>query len=200
MATKRQQLLDFAVLGLLHEAPMHGYEVRKRLDLAIGPFRALSFGTLYPALSGLVEEGYLVERSTDGPNTSRRPRIVYELTEQGRARFGELAGGGDDAAYDDESFALRLAFFARTEGTARLRILQGRQARLEERLAAIRRDAASGDSWSRLLTRHTEESLVRDLRWLAELIAAERGSSSTPGTLTDPNHPAFQPPRLGAPN
>ena len=34
MATKRQQLLDFAVLGLLHEAPMHGYEVRKRLDLS----------------------------------------------------------------------------------------------------------------------------------------------------------------------
>ena len=196
MATKRQHLLDFAVLGLLHEAPMHGYEVRKRLGLALGPFRALSFGTLYPALRGLVADGYLSERGSAGSATSRRPRIVYELTERGRARFAELAGGADDTAYDDEGFALRVAFFGRTETSARLRILEGRRARLEERLAQLQAGAAGteGDSWARLLTRHTEESLQRDLRWLGELIAAERNSPARPGTLTDPNHPAFQPP------
>ena len=40
MAARRQHLLDFAILGLLHEAPMHGYELRKRLNQALGPFRA----------------------------------------------------------------------------------------------------------------------------------------------------------------
>jgi len=194
VAAKRQQLLDFAVLGLLHEAPMHGYEVRKRLDLAIGPFRALSFGTLYPALRGLVAEGYLSERAAATPTTSRRPRIVYQLTPLGRERFAELARGADEAAYDDEGFALRVAFFSRTEGSVRLRILEGRRARLEERLATLREEHGSGDTWSRLLTRHTEESLQRDLRWLADLIAAERGSPVHPGTLTDPSHPAFQAP------
>ncbi len=48
--TRRQQLLDFAILGLLHDAPMHGYELRKHLNLTMGVFRALSYGTLYPAL------------------------------------------------------------------------------------------------------------------------------------------------------
>ena len=28
---KRSEVLEFAVLGLLHESPMHGYELRKRL-------------------------------------------------------------------------------------------------------------------------------------------------------------------------
>lgn len=195
MAARRQHLLDLAVLGLLHESPMHGYEMRKRLDQALGPFRALSFGTLYPALRGLVAEGYLSERAA-APGSTRRPRIVYELTPAGRERFAELVHGADESAYDDEGFALRVAFFARTETSSRLRILEGRRARLEERLATLRSadGAAGADTWSRMLSRHTEESLLRDLRWLGDLIAAERGSPSRPGTLTDPTHPAFQAP------
>ena len=47
---RRAALLEFAVLGLLHESPMHGYELRKRLNTALGSFRALSYGSLYPAL------------------------------------------------------------------------------------------------------------------------------------------------------
>jgi DNA-binding PadR family transcriptional regulator len=39
-------VLEIAVLGLLSESPMHGYELRKRLNALLGPFRALSYGTL----------------------------------------------------------------------------------------------------------------------------------------------------------
>lgn len=192
---RRQPLLEFAVLGLLHESPMHGYELRKRLNLALGPFRALSFGTLYPCLQTLVTDGRIAAASA-GSVTGRRPRIVYDLTAAGRDYFAELAGRVDPEAYDDDAFALRVAFFGRTESAVRVRVLEGRRARLEERLAQLQAGAAGteGDSWARLLTRHTEESLQRDLRWLGELIAAERNSPARPGTLTDPNHPAFQPP------
>ncbi|MEI2774982.1 MAG: PadR family transcriptional regulator [Tetrasphaera sp.] len=196
MATKRHQLLEFAVLGLLHETPMHGYELRRRLNLALGPFRALSFGTLYPCLRSLVERGDITE-SASPATTSRRPRIVYELTDPGRQHFAELAARSDDGAYEDDGFELRLAFFGRTETSVRLRILEGRRARLEERLAQLREQARLGtrDTWASALHRHTEESLERDLRWLGELIAAERGAPAVrPGSLTDPNHPAFTPP------
>ncbi|MGV7904501.1 PadR family transcriptional regulator, partial [Mycobacterium kansasii] len=43
-------MLELAVLGLLHDSPMHGYEIRKRLTELLGPFRAFSYGSLYPAL------------------------------------------------------------------------------------------------------------------------------------------------------
>ena len=38
-----------AVLGLLHDSPLHGYELRKRLNLLLGWTRLLSYGSLYPA-------------------------------------------------------------------------------------------------------------------------------------------------------
>ena len=47
--SRRGEVLELAVLGLLHDSPMHGYELRKRLNALLGPFRALSYGTLYPA-------------------------------------------------------------------------------------------------------------------------------------------------------
>lgn len=203
MTTRRQQLLEFAVLGLLHEGPQHGYELRKRLNLALGPFRALSFGTLYPALRTLAGAGFLTDSGAPtavpgmSPTPSRRPKITYELTARGRERFAAMTRHVAPDAYEDEGFELRVAFFGRTESTARLRILEGRRARLEERLATLQtanRGRTARDSWSLALTRHTEDQIDRDLRWLGGLITAERGATSRPGTLTDPNHPAFTPP------
>ena len=63
---RRADLLDFAVLGLLHESPMHGYELRKRLNTALGAFRALSYGSLYPCLRELLATGW-VRETPGGP-------------------------------------------------------------------------------------------------------------------------------------
>lgn len=61
--SRRSGILEFAVLGLLREAPMHGYELRKRLNTSLGVFRAFSYGTLYPCLKTLVANGWLIEES-----------------------------------------------------------------------------------------------------------------------------------------
>ncbi len=66
---RRSGILEFAVLGLLRESPpMHGYELRKRLNTSLGVFRAFSYGTLYPCLKTLVANGWLTEEP--GGNTS----------------------------------------------------------------------------------------------------------------------------------
>ena len=41
---RRGETLELAVLGLLHEAPLHGYELRKRLNVVLGWGRLLSYG------------------------------------------------------------------------------------------------------------------------------------------------------------
>lgn len=185
--TSRAALLEFAVLGLLHEAPMHGYELRKRLGLALGAFRAISYGSLYPCLRGLLQRGWISETtdSATSPATgdtpiapSRRARIVYELTAVGKENFQHLADEAGPAAWDDEAFDTRLAFFARTRAEVRLRILEGRRSRLEERLASVRHASEASrarmDSYTSALQRHGEEAAEREVRWLDELIAAER--------------------------
>src|SRR6266508_5264587 len=48
------RVLELAILGLLHESPMHGYELRKQLTTKLGAFRAaISYGSLYPTLRRL---------------------------------------------------------------------------------------------------------------------------------------------------
>lgn len=177
---RRADLLAFAVLGLLHESPMHGYELRKRLNAALGAFRALSYGTLYPCLRTLLEKGWIAEapRTTAGTAGSKRARIVYELTAEGKEHFQTLVRDSGPAAWEDDTFDVHFAFFARTEAEVRLRILEGRRSRLEDRLENIRATAAKNrerlDAYTTELQRHGLDSAEREVRWLTELITAER--------------------------
>jgi len=81
----RSESLEFALLGLLSQAPLHGYELRKRIQTIFGPFRALSFSVLYPQLRRMMEAG-LIEEAVMAA-TSRRSRIVYAITEKALANL-----------------------------------------------------------------------------------------------------------------
>jgi DNA-binding PadR family transcriptional regulator len=178
-------LLEFAILGVLHDGPLHGYELRKRLTTALGIFRALSYGSLYPALRALVDAAYIHETEEQPTRGSKRPRITYELTADGKEHFQDLVAASGPDAWDDDDFDVRFAFFSRTEAQVRLRILEGRRSRLEERLANIRdtstRNRERMDSYTLALQQHGEERAEREVRWLEELIVAERRAALDPG-------------------
>jgi DNA-binding PadR family transcriptional regulator len=177
-------LLEFAILGVLHDGPLHGYELRKRLTTALGIFRALSYGSLYPALRSLVDAGHIHE-TEEQATRGKRPRITYELTADGKEHFQDLVAASGPDAWDDDDFDVRFAFFSRTEAQVRLRILEGRRSRLEERLANIRdastRNRERMDSYTLALQQHGEERAEREVRWLEELIVAERRAALDPG-------------------
>ncbi|HEY4796621.1 MAG TPA: PadR family transcriptional regulator, partial [Mycobacterium sp.] len=83
-------MLELAILGLLLESPMHGYELRKRLTGLLGAFRAFSYGSLYPALRRMQSDGLIAENAAPAGTPVRRARRVYEMTDAGRLRFSEL--------------------------------------------------------------------------------------------------------------
>ncbi len=178
---KSSGVLELSVLGLLHESPLHGYELRKRLNLLLGSFRAFSYGSLYPCLKQLVAAGMIVEDRPDvelrGAETNRRSKIVYKLTAEGKERFQDLLADAGPSAWEDESFGVHFAFFGRTDADVRMRILQGRRSRLEERLDAVRaafsRTRTRLDDYTLELQRHGLESVEREVRWLNELIRTE---------------------------
>jgi DNA-binding PadR family transcriptional regulator len=179
---KRSGVLEFAVLGLLAESPMHGYELRKRLNLVLGTLRAFSYGSLYPCLKDLVIKGWICE---DGPAqvetpalSGRRAKIVYKLTAEGKEQLQEMLGQSGPDAWDDEGFGVHFAFFRQTDAAVRLRILEGRRSRLEERRDGVRAALARArerlDDYTLELQRHGLESVEREVRWLNELIATEQ--------------------------
>ena len=60
-------MLELAILGLLLESPMHGYELRKRLTGLLGAFRAFSYGSLYPALRRMQTDGLIAAAAAPKP-------------------------------------------------------------------------------------------------------------------------------------
>jgi DNA-binding PadR family transcriptional regulator len=187
---------------------MHGYQLRKRLNEMLGLLRPFSYGSLYPCLRGLAVQGLITSSAEDsGGGTvaaQRRGRIVYQLTEQGRGRLESLLGQAGPASWEDENFDVRFALFAQTDADTRLRILEGRRARMAERLDgvgnAIRRGLPA-DSYTQELQRHTLEQVEREVRWLEDLIDSERGSrrsGTRPGPLAGASGPASGPAIVGS--
>jgi hypothetical protein len=93
------------------------------------------------------------------------------------------------ASWEDENFGVHFAFFSQTGAEVRMRILEGRRSRLEERLDNVRtslsRTRERVDSYTLELQRHGLESVEREVRWLNELIADERDRAH-PGITMDP--------------
>jgi DNA-binding PadR family transcriptional regulator len=158
-------VLELAILGLLKESDLHGYELKKRLSDTLGLFSTVSFGSLYPALARLEAAGAVkaVEanetpapvampmtgslgaelaafraRRTARPGRAGRARKVYGITARGQELFAELLAAGDMTTEDDRLFNLRLAFARYLPADARLGLLERRRAALVERLAAAR--------------------------------------------------------------
>jgi DNA-binding PadR family transcriptional regulator len=103
MSSQRSGVLELAVLGILHETPMHGYELRKRLNSLLGAFRAFGYGSLYPALKELLANGLIAQEVADVPvrplDRPRRSKIVYRVTAEGMERLQDLLAQSGPASW-----------------------------------------------------------------------------------------------------
>src|SRR3954462_11750411 len=109
--SRRSGVLELAVLGLLHESPLHGYELRKRVNALLGPLRAISYGSLYPCLKEVLGAGLIATATTASEaGAGRRRRIVYKRTAEGKERLQEQLAERGPAAWDDDTFGVRFAF------------------------------------------------------------------------------------------
>jgi DNA-binding PadR family transcriptional regulator len=182
-------VLELAILGLLFEAPVHGYELRKRLSVRLGGLRVISYGSLYPALRRLTRAGLIAEETAPATGWSRRTRRVYRITAEGKERFAELIADAGPQAFDDDGFGVHLAFFSRTPAEIRMRILEGRRRAVEERREGLRavlaRTGEQIDRYTRELHQLGLDTTEREVRWLNELIRQEQRAARVAPPETD---------------
>jgi DNA-binding PadR family transcriptional regulator len=193
-----------AILGLLEERDLHGYEIRRQLRDHLGLLANVSFGSIYPALTRLEKSGAVM--ATDGGSTSdprttaaapptgslsgelavlrarrspgtrsRRGKKVYRITDAGRQLFTELLADGG-AIDDARSFSLRLAFARHLAPQARLALLERRRALLVQRQGETESARPDLDPYARSVVEHTADGVQRDISWLDSLIASERAA------------------------
>jgi DNA-binding PadR family transcriptional regulator len=204
-------MLDMAILGLLEERDLHGYEIRRRLREHLGLLANVSFGSIYPALTRLEKSGAVVATEGGGaghavptaspapptgslsgelavlrarrhsPARARRGKKVYRITDAGRQLFAELLAGGGTAD-DARSFGLRLAFARHLAPQSRLALLERRRAQLVQRLGEAETPRTDLDVYARSVVQHTADGIARDISWLDALIASERAALATAGS------------------
>src|SRR5437660_4266109 len=74
--------VKFALLELLQERPMHGYEMMKALEEKSGGFYSPSAGSIYPTLQMLEDRGFVTSNNVEG-------KKIYTITDSGRTLLAE---------------------------------------------------------------------------------------------------------------
>ena len=201
-------MLELAILGLLVDDDLHGYELKRRLTEVLGTLSSVSYGSLYPALARLEKAGAVKavtttadadelppatgslgaelalfrRRAASGASArsgrTGRTRKVYGITDRGRQLFDDLLTADPASLDDDREFTLRLAFARFVPPEARVRLLERRRATLVERLTKIR-GRAGRDAYAAALLEHGVATTERDISWLDDLIARERAQTTT---------------------
>ena len=131
-------MLRHALLGLLADRPMSGYELAQRFEASVGSTWSAGHSQIYPELAKLADEG-LVTAGAPGP----RGRKSYAITEDGRdAVRAWLAETDPDRTVRDEA-ALRTFFlWLMTPEAARAHV-EGELDAAQDQIAALRGTAAA---------------------------------------------------------
>src|SRR3990170_482488 len=166
-------MLDMAILGLLREGPMHGYELRQRLvDLG---FWRISFGSVYPALRRLDRSGWIEVSGGSGR------RKEYRVTAEGKEHFQQILEDEASEVENTTAFRVRLAFFRYMEPSVRIGFLERRKSVLRERIptarTSLRKTADRAARTTQPLMKHAVKAAEADVAWLDELIASERSDA-----------------------
>jgi DNA-binding PadR family transcriptional regulator len=179
-------MLELAVLGLLKERPMHGYQLSRELKDSLGGLWRVSYGSLYPTLRRLERDDAI--ESEAGDERSARRKKVYRITPRGEQVFLELLQETPhDTQTEDARFRMRLAFFRYLPPETRIRLLERRRQALQQRLTTIGESLRTGrggtDDYGRAVIEHNRAITESDISWLDGLIAAERSKTVTTGGL-----------------
>ena len=165
---------DILILVMLANEPMHGYEIKKRVELVLGGSVALNNKVLYPTLKRFEELGAVgreVVRQEGKPD-----RHLYSITDHGRELMQMLLqDASPDVLRNNVEFLVRVSLFNLLEPEARLEILSTRAeivrkgvAHLQEmRKLARERNA---DTFAEEVITFNEQRDLHELAWIQALM------------------------------
>jgi DNA-binding PadR family transcriptional regulator len=81
MEMANEKKMDCVILGLLCHESLTGYEIKKRMDTTLKFFWSASFGSIYPTLNSLVNDGMVTKFET---TDNGRDKVIYTITDAGK--------------------------------------------------------------------------------------------------------------------
>ncbi|WP_285772886.1 PadR family transcriptional regulator [Microtetraspora sp. NBRC 13810] len=160
------------ILGVLLDGPLHGYKVRRRLELwGADSWASVAYGSIYHGLAKMADEGLLevVEGGRGG-------KTVYAITDDGRAEFyHRLFRAWMDISPIVDPFQVAMTFMDRMPQAELLRAMQARSEQLRLTISMMERSLGGKQGFG--APRHIDENLKlitgqlrAQLDWLDETI------------------------------
>jgi DNA-binding PadR family transcriptional regulator len=172
-------MYELFILSKLMHRPMHAYLLQAILNSAVGPFRRVSWGTLYPLMNKLESEGFIV--AVDKTGDDPRGKKKYRTTKTGRRRFFALISKQGDFDTDTpDLFSLKVGCFGHLDPEARLSVLADHRNYLSKVLAHVEAMTSrlrgetelptEEQKFALLALQHKKTAAKAELRWIASLL------------------------------
>ncbi|MFJ8665775.1 PadR family transcriptional regulator [Streptomyces sp. NPDC093600] len=180
-------MLELTILGFLYERPLHGYELKDRIQGLSGHVRPVSDGALYPAITRMVKAGLLESRTE--PGVSAAPRRTLSLTPEGRAALlSRLRAPKEAEITDGQRFFTLLAFLGHLPDPAdQAAVLRRRQAFLNTPASFFYEDGVpvraerEPDIFRRGMLRIARATGTAEKQWLAEALEELEAAAASDG-------------------
>lgn len=176
--SRRHEVAEFALLGLLRDAPSHGYALAAEFapEGRLGAILHLKMSQMYAYLHKLERQGWLVAR--DEPPEAGRPRRVFSLTDAGKRSFDAWLARPVSATRDVRlEFLVKLAFALERDRDLAARLVSSQReatgawlARLEQEATPMTERVERLDARN-VTRRHRILQSRATLTWLDELLA-----------------------------
>jgi len=143
--------IKYALLGILAEGDLHGYELKASFDAKVGEFWSLNYGQIYSTLDRLEKEGLVTH---DRQAQEKRPdRKIFSITPEGRNELAQwLATPVAKVRALRDEFFVKLVFMDKNHPAAILALIDKQKVlylrhmnRLTQRKIALKTEADPGD-------------------------------------------------------
>lgn len=165
--------VKFAMLGILAEKNLHGYELKSSFDEKVGEFWSLNYGQIYTTLDRLEKEDLVTH---DLQTQDRRPdKKIYSITRKGRAELEEwLATPVNKVRALRDEFFIKLVFMDKNEPGSILELIEKQKAlylkqmnRLTQQKVRLKKKPAGNDTLvTELLMDAGLFHAEADIKWL----------------------------------
>ncbi len=167
-------MLELSALGLLKTQPLHGYLLKKRLELFMGSCMTVNYGAIYPLLKRLEEQGYILALDSTEGN-----KKIFQITPQGGDRWRQkmLEEPQESWVKSRARFLIKFFFFSELLPKERILLINNRlmacQLR-EKELDDHSRENRIDDYYQVLAWQRAENTLQDEILWLQEKLRYEQ--------------------------
>lgn len=165
---------DILILVMLDNRPMHGYEIKKQVELVLGGSVALNNKVLYPTLKRF-EEMEAVQREVVRQE-GKPDRHLYSITDHGRELMQMLLqDASPDVLRSNVEFLVRVSLFYLLESEERLEILSTRAGIVRKNTAHLHEMRAlarerNANAFAEEVIAFNEQRDLHELEWIQALM------------------------------